>query len=434
MSERMRKVSYEPKIKVYVDGQLIFETDYLNSLYVYRMPFIKSASFSVITFPIGPKQYADIDEALKKGKFPTIITTFNLSNMDRRRGKQGFAKLSAGMEYACNIIHALPRTNMTSQSKVVPVTFYIAQLYIHSMSIGNSFNKIFEDIKSYDALLKFEDAMKERFNGQIQYRKIVKNHNDYKYESILMKSATDITIPNIILNTYKPYNSLCYYFFDDFDSNKSPVVGILHDVTSPGGEPWHIFEDDDKFDITRSLRFKGQIQLGDKLELLKRSLDNTSIYMRNKDSITYVKKESEMKSPVPTMNIETQEGTIFKDRKTKLNKVTSFGTMPANSNQHASIYAPDSFNDALSRYDTLKKFIDNTSEAIYKFEVFETHIDAIQFYRKYTFDQTDLRSYYVPINIVNVFSRVDPHQTPVSHTAQFQCIKYPSKETLKLPF
>ena len=140
--------------------------------------------------------------------------------------------------------------------------------------------------------------------------------------------------------------------------------------------------------------------------------------------------KTEGKVPITQTSVKTEKGYIYdaKNARETKNSITQLKETKGDSNQHASYYTPDDLSFAKTRNNNFYAFLKSLTDAIYKFEVFESHIDAIQFYRKYTFDQTDLKSYYVPINIVNVFSRINPHETPVSHTAQFQTIKYPSKK------
>lgn len=444
-SQLMRKIAYEPEVivkgakctsqfeyKIDLEAWM-FGTNAINSFYVFRMPIMKAASFSLITFAMPPDFYAKIDADLQQNLFPEIRVMFNLADLTKPIDNKSFEKLPAGITYTGRIIHALPRTHFTSQSKIVPVSLYIAQTVIHQMMLGNSFNKILNDITAYEALKKFEDGMQKRFGKPaISYDHLIveKNKSKHAYENILMKSANDLTIPSVIHTTYKPLNNFSYYFFDDFDSSsKTPVIGRLRDLSEPLGEPWNIFEDEDKYDIARTLRTKGKVHIADRQEGFRPDFDKAATFIRNSKSEFKMNKNAE-KIQVTQPSIQAEKGYIYdaKNARETTNNIAQLKETSSDSNRHASYYTPDDLSMAKVRNNNFYSFLKDLTDAVYKFEVYESHIDAIQFYRKYTLDQTDLKSYYVPINIVNVFSRINPHETPVSHTAQFQTIKYPSKE------
>jgi hypothetical protein len=441
-SPLLRKVAYEPEIIVksekyknfewLIDEEKwIFSTKFMNSLYVYRLPLIKIASFSLLTLPLPPQFYVKIDKDLQENSFPDVRITFNLADMTQPDGNQSYKKLAAGFSYTCKIIHAVPRTHFTSQTKVVPVSLYLAQTVIHSMMLGNSFNKIFNDVTAMQALEKFEGGMKKRFGSAISFQKLTvpENLSKFKYDNILLKSANDLTIPSVMHTTYKPINNFSYYFFDDFDSDNTPVVGRLRDLSKPLGEKWKIFEDEDKYDISRTLRSKGKIQIADRQEAFKKNFNDASTFVRNNKSEIKMNK-NDSKVEVPNLKIQSEKGLIYdaKRKRPTTSNIAQVTSVKQDNYKHLSYYTPDDLDLAKTRNDNFYKFVNDYTESLYKYEVYESHIDAIQLYRQYTLDQTDLKSFFVPINIINIFSRINPHETPVSHTAQFQTIKYPDEK------
>lgn len=445
-SPLLRKVAYEPEIIIkcptcskfewLIDvNKWIFATNHMNSFFVYRMPIIKSASFSLLTLALPPQFYAKINEDLQKGVFPDVRIVFNLADMTCPVSNESYKKLPAGITYTAKVMHAVPRTHMTSQSKVVPVSLYLAHVIIHSMMLGNSFNKIYNNITAMNALKKFEAGMTERFAPNIEFKKLIGETNSFAYDNILLKSDNDLNIPTVIQTTYKPINTFSYYFFDDFDSccGKS-VVGRLHDLSEPRGEKWKIFEDEDKYDISRTLRFKGQVHIDDKQEAFRKNFSDSSTYTRNNKSEIKVAKNNK-RAEITNISVNGEKGYIYdaKQKREVLNKISQMKREKKSNYKHNSYYTPDKLTFDKPRNDNFYKFLNTLTQSIYKFEVYESHIDAIQFYRQYTLDQTDLKSFYVPIQIVNVFSRINPHETPVSHTAQFQTIKYPGKKPPPMP-
>lgn len=422
----MPRVVYEPYVEIIVDGDIKFETKFINSLYVYRMPIIKSASFALLTLPLPVGSFNDFEDVLLSGGFPEIKLKFNLADMDVKDPPHSFKKLEAGVEFYYSVMHMTTRSNFSTTSEIAPVSFYLVQTFIHDLFLGNSFNRIFYDLSAYEALLEYEDFISDRFEGKIEFKKILDTTaiNEYKYKNILIKSANDLMIPHYLMSTYKISNSLNFYFFDDFDLvSTEPVVGFFVDFTKPTGEPWRIFEDDDKFDISRTLRSKGKIPLGDKIEMLRRSFDAASIHIKHPSGSTYHRK---IKKEVlaPQLLVSNIIGNIH-GRRNVVTNVSKKDFKEKDTNQHITLYTPDNFENAINRYDRLKGFLREETEAIFKFEVYECHIDAIQFYRTYTLDQTNTKMFYNPISIVNIFSRINPHETIVNHTAQFQCISFP---------
>lgn len=446
----MRKVAYEPEIIIKcatcgckfefkVDlKEWIFSTDSINSFYVYRMPIMKAASFSLITFAMPPIFYSRIDADIQRNIFPDIRIRFNLANMEKRVSQTSFEKLPAGITLTGKVIHALPRTHFTSQTKIVPVSLYVCQTVIHQMMLGNSFNKIFENITAYNALKKFESKMESRYGKEsikFDHMTVSENMSDYKYENILIKSANDLTVPSVIHTTYKPINHYSYYFFDDFDPCCGvPVVGRLRDLSKPLGETWNIFEDKEKYDVARTLRSKGKVHIGDRQEGFRPKFNDASTYIRNSKSEIRARKDAKEVEVIQTPP-QHEKGNVYDRLQVRpvLNNLSQTKTTEKKSNKHASYYTPDSLDFAKTRNDNFYAFLKNITDAIYKFEAYEVNIDAIQLYRKYTLDQTDLKSFYVPINIINIFSRINPHETPVNHTAQFQTIKYPGSPVVWTP-
>lgn len=442
-SQLIRKIAYEPEIIVKgvncsrqfeyeIDPECwMYATNAMNSFYVFRMPIMKIASFSMITFTMPPDYYGKIDQDIQQNLFPDIRVQFNLADLTKPINNKSFEKLPAGITFNGKVIHALPRTHFTSQTKLVPVTLYLAQTIIQNMSYGNSFNKIYEDVSAYDALKNFENGMIQRYKAEnigFDHRLIM--HNDFKYENILLKSANDITIPAVIHTTYKPVNNFTYYFFDDFDHSpqSKPVIGRFNDITTHQPyEPWHIYEDETLYDVQRSLRFKGKVHIADRQEGFK-PFNESSTYVRDSRSKIRFNK-NEKNEELSILSPKPESGYIYDRKQTRetLNQQSQLTTTQSSNHKHLSVYTPDSMEFAQIRNDNFMNFLKNITEAIYKFELFESHIDVIQLYRKYTLDSTDLKSYYIPINIVNIFSRINPHETPVSHTAQFQTIKFPAE-------
>lgn len=442
-SQLIRKIAYEPEVIVKgancsrsfeyeLDPDCwMFATNAINSFYVYRMPIMKIASFTMITFTMPPDYFGKIEQDIQNNLFPDIRIQFNLADLSKPIDNKSFEKLPAGITYNGKVIHAIPRTHFTSQTKMVPVTLYMAQTIVHNMLYGNSFNKIYENISAYDALKNFEGGMTKRYKSEnIGFDHRLSEHNDFKYENILLKSANDITIPAVIHTTYKPVNKFTYYFFDDFDHSpqSKPVMGRFHDLTTHSPyEPWHIWEDENLYDVARSLRFKGKVHISDRQEGFK-PFGESSTYVRdNQSKIVFNKNKGT--EEILTLSPKPESGYVYDRKQTRetLNQQPQLKTTQGDSHKHISIYTPDNLSFAATRNDNFMNFLENITEAVFKYELFESHIDVIQLYRKYTLDSTDLRSYYVPINIVNIFSRINPHETPVSHTAQFQTIKFPGE-------
>jgi hypothetical protein len=91
------------------------------------------------------------------------------------------------------------------------------------------------------------------------------------------------------------------------------------------------------------------------------------------------------------------------------------------------LYAPDNYGAAINRYENLAMFINNTngmSGGFFRFEIFECHFDAIQFDKQYILDKDDVNSKYLPVGIVNVFSKKEAITTTLRHTVHFNTIQY----------
>ena len=432
MSTTLPQITYEPNITIKIDGDELHSSPYINSFYVYRTPFIKAASFSVLTLPLNSDKIFKIDQALKEGKFPELTISLYTLDAFKRSNKHSFEKKEIIYSNIYNVLHMKIRTSVTQQNPITLVSLFLGQISVHQMSLGCSYNKILRDILAIDAIHEFEDYIQSRFGTSFNFKMVGiedEETNQEKFEQIFIKSSSDLYIPQLLLNNYKPLTSIGYYFFDEFNITAGMVTGTLTCLQDI--EKFEEFDVNDYgFDVLQSLRAKGQVQFIDRFDTLRKSMDDSSVYMKNKHGITKINKRTSVKTEVAKIDNDNNKTDLFNNR-----QISSFSENPninfqnKESNQHIMIYAPDTFEAAETRYTNLKKFLDETSESVYQFEAYQVHADAIQFNRKYKLDLSDTGTYFVPISIVNVFSRINPNETPVTHTCHFQTIKYKSSST-----
>lgn len=423
-------IAYEPDVKITIDGDEVHVTSFIQSFYVYRMPFVKMASFSILTLPLHNEAILKLDAYLKQGKLPQLNIKIYIADMREREGKYGYLRKELTFNNFYNIVHLVQRQPLTSQTPVIPVSLYLTQIQFHDMANGNSYNTVLRELTALQALADFESYLTKRYGSCFKPARAgvtSKTANKDLFEQILIKSSSDMMVPQLILNTYKPLNALGYYFFDEMmitNAMNSGLLTCLNDTKS--FEPFDVY--DEGFDVTNTLRLKNSVQFVDRFDTLRKNVDSSSITMRNRYGITKVDKTKET---VETPRISQSDShTRFLENSSR--RIASFPENPNvnykkhKSNQHLGIYAPDSFESAQTRYENLKRFIDENAESLYQYEAYMVHLDAIQFNRKYNFDFDYPNIYYVPISIVNVLHRINPHESPISHTCHFQCVKYHS--------
>lgn len=427
MSDKMRPILYETHVKILGGPGVIKETDYFNTLYVYRIPIIKAASFAMLTLSLSADQFQQIYSLLIKSQPVYVRIKLYLSDSSKRRGKHGFVELPVGRHIIYSVLKIIPRVNITTQTKLIPVTLVMTNVLFFELNTNNDFNSLFIDKYSVDVFDAYKAYILEKpMEKMVLWRGIGDipdgREEKYFYDQIVLKAQTDMYIPHNILNVYPFMDEYQYFFYDDFNAKANRIIGYHANLSNGDAIPAvDIYNNSDYFEVARSLRFKGSVELKN-YKLANEKPAN--IWMTDNDCITYYHKEED---PIDQPEIAKPNvfATLHNGRRTTHKLHEDVGMKPKPNKKVEQIYTPNLFDSSLRKHYKIKEFMKNVSEALYLYEIDECHIDAIQLNYALLLDKTDPKAKFLPIGIVNIFSRVNPHQLEVSHRVRMQCLKYP---------
>lgn len=439
MSRNLSPINYESELYIYTtteDGSTAdFTTPSIISFYMYRIPFLKVGSFGLITVSLPFYVIMNIQRHIASGQgLPGAYLSFYIANTkqhDNSKYRTYQIDENSKLKLFLKIMHVQYRGSPPSIfAQIVPVTLYVVPQQLHDLTIGNSFLRLVNDDTAPSVFNQYKEYLKETYSSSdptFEFKDYDSNLNNHVYDNIFTKCASDLEIPNLLLKHYKMSNGVTYFFFDSM-TFKAQNYGLLINLLEYDSfEVWDAF-DDDKYDVSNSLRLIKKIPLSNSLNTLRSPFNSAAWHIRDaNNSITHDKTDGErfitkfnkIIQEEPNINI-LERNSVYID----MDEPVNYGI---NSGQSAALYAPDSVESAKIRYNNLSNFLastDGVSHGFYRYEIVEVHFDAIQFDRQYILDEEDINARFVPISIVNIFSKFDPIKTTLRHTAQFNSIKY----------
>jgi len=182
----------------------------------FRTPLIKQASYTILKINLPPLliQYIlnDINNNnhYNKLKFNLVIYLVDREKRYKRVKKVYYKNFV--------VINLELLENFLPNKDRLSCRLLLVNPVLHYMNNTNTFNKIFENITAYEAIEKYESFLKQTYGDTFYINHISPdvNKSTFKYEQMLIKIKNDMNVPTEIINTYKPFHTFNYYFFDDF--------------------------------------------------------------------------------------------------------------------------------------------------------------------------------------------------------------------------
>jgi hypothetical protein len=304
----------------------------------------------------------------------------------------------------------------------------MANPFFHYMSSTNTYNKILEGKTAYDAVKDFEEFIKGSHGDIFKFRHIGTSSevNDYKYEQMLIKTPNDLCVPVYLINTFKPFNSFNFYFFDDFhisdDSEKEISCHYLNIFDKQQFKTFDIKLFGDINGSTKKLKVSTVSDQGLNLDKNKHTVTITNREIRYKTTKSF---ESDLPKHSTGGSLNNEQ--LIADRNVKIGQYSS--PIERNrfnqSSQHINIYAPDTEENAVYRFDNFKEFFMKKLDSIQIYETNNCLPDWCQFGHIYNMDLEDSTSFlHTPINIVNIFTRVNIKENFCSHLVRYSMLKF----------
>ncbi len=401
----------------------------------FRTPLIKQASYTILKINLPPLliQYIlnDINNNnhYNKLKFNLVIYLVDREKRYKRVKKVYYKNFV--------VINLELLENFLPNKDRLSCRLLLVNPVLHYMNNTNTFNKIFENITAYEAIEKYESFLKQTYGDTFYINHISPdvNKSTFKYEQMLIKIKNDMNVPTEIINTYKPFHTFNYYFFDDFyisdecDKDISCTFLNLYDRTK-----LRQFDILNHHEIMQNISYIKESKFNDDFFTTDKQ-DETINY--NHQEIIYDNPKS-FKAKVPKQKTIVSEkiNLIFGqdiniDRQIYYNESQNLKGMEYNniglSSQHTNIYTPDSVSNANKRYTLTKNLFKEIFFNITSMECIGSNIDWLQFGRLYNFEFNDKETdlfYYTPLNIIHIFQRKIMREHYLNHVMKFNCLKY----------
>jgi hypothetical protein len=415
------QIKYEITLRAPM-GEIYLDVSYLSFI---RTPLIKNCSYVMLKINLPAFLIQGIINDLNNNIFADYnIEIYSRDESSNNRVTLLFSKLF-------KILYVNPLEPLTFDKSIYPCKLVLSNPFFHYMSTANTYNKILESKTAYEALKDFEDFIKNSHGDIFKFRHIGTQSelNDYKYEQILIKSSNDLNVPIYIINTYKPFNSFNFYFFDDFHlSEDSDNEITAHYLNIFDRQQFKTFDIKLFGDINGSTKKLKVFPVSD--QSLKLDKENESITITNREVKYSTTKSLESKIPKHSKSQLNNENLMI-DRSVQVGQFISPVEKQnlEQSSQHINIYAPDNEENAIYRFQNFKEFFIRKLDSIQTYETTNCMPDWCQFGNVYNMDLEDSTSFlYTPINIINIFSRINIKEHYCNHLVRYSMLKFIDEE------
>lgn len=405
-----------------------YKTNDISTLYIYRCPLVKSASFAILNINLPIIEYLQLENELRQNKHPKI--EFDLFIADRsEKDPKNFRihkkiKKLISKKYIILFSQSLEPLNTKNETPLV--SLYLVNDIFFYLNNNNGYNKILENITGLEAVQDFENFLAQTFGTtaftflKIGEKKFI---NKFKYEQILTRTHDDLQIPTFLIRTYKVFNTFSYYFFDDFAISKNSQTDITNYLINLG--------DKKSFNKINVLNKEyADLHLGNALKKVYPLYDifdnlakiNPTLILEGKE-FNFDNKKATGTTQVPQLKSSSQTDQIQQQRPINITK-SNISLKSNKITEYLNLYAPDELKVAKERFDTISEQLRKNFQAIYVFEMLNSHPDILQFNNIYNLDQNNTGDFnFVPLSIINIFRR-ESQQTFLKHSTQYQCLKY----------
>lgn len=306
---------------------------------------------------------------------------------------------------------------------------------IYSLQTTTSFNTILSNVTGYDALLAYENFLKGIY-GSIDFHHVGVNSekNDFIYEQIFIPPTINtLNACKYIINTYKPFHSYSFYFFDDFYITENSNSEITAHLVNLAG----IDQEFEKVDIQEYMDY---IKLSRKIAVREFTdpflvLDKAIDHIVAKTREIAVKAEKTFNTLVTELTQQDigQEKILGNELKISKNQIQMTST--DKTNRVVIIQVPDIEENAKKRLQIAKKLMFNKLERLVIYETDYCLPFWLKFGFIYNMNLEESEEYeYTPISIINNFRRTESKETEhtMIHSCKYVMLKIipPSMEDL----
>ncbi|MCK9439487.1 MAG: hypothetical protein WC188_03950 [Candidatus Caldatribacteriota bacterium] len=418
------------------DGKIPHITDFHYVAFI-RNPILKQSTYIDIQAVVPMATIIIIENEINNGKFPLYeLSCYELKNIDKiNESDKNIQKLI--YTTFVNIVNITKLIDNNSPDRIltegsIPTRMLVVDPVSYQMSQNTGFNYIFgpkvkeheNDTEINPHLIALETIINNSFNPQIQESKLmsfmdyvikkysaqfqnIKQHvladknciNFTKYDQIMVPpTLPEINVPEYIINTYKPFNSPTFWFFDIFNfanydnastpsNGKIPIWSLLINFFNC----FNIFK---KIDISTNV----SITMNTKLLKTEQFIDNFGIFNRPNAIVNFISPNMThtQVSLGETPNVLRTDNSYKK----QTSRITSM-----------KVYYPDSLQYAKKRIEECRKIFIEQIDRIEHYETTLTTPDWLQFGQLYNLEfdtATGINTFkyiHTPIAIINIFKR-----------------------------
>lgn len=402
-------------------GEIYSDVSYLSFI---RTPLLKNCSYTIMRINLTPILIQQMINDLNNNIFEDYKIEIYSIDDDKKPSIIVFNKLFKVLYVKCLEPLKFDKTSY-------PCYVILCNPFFHYMTTANTFNNILESKTGYDAIKDFETSIKQNHGDIFKSRHIgTKSEiNPYIYEQMLIKTKSDLDVPNYIINTYKPFNSFNFYFFDDFYITEDSDTEIAcHYINIHNIKNLKNFDISTQSDITIASTKLYAIPISD--QFLKLDKEDQTITILNREAKYNTKKSFKSKLPKHSSPSKLNDTKIVEGRNMMVGEYVDpiQKSSSSKSSQHTNIYAPDDSESAILRFNKFKDFFLKKIDAIQIYETTNCLPDWCQFGRVYNLDENDPTEFiYTPINIVNIFVRNNLKEHYCSHVVRYSMLKFISE-------
>ncbi len=388
-----------------------------------RAPLVKLSSFAVLKINLTPTLTQQIINDLTNNIFADYnieIYTVDESSSDK--------KVEKLFNKTFKILNIEPVEPILFDKQNISSYIVLVNPFIHYMSTTNTYNIILENLTALEAIEEFETFIKSQYGNIFNFNRIGSTFglNKFKYEQLLIKTNSDLTVPTHLINTYKPYDSFNFYFFDDFDIDEETETEITcHHI--------NLFDKDQirKIDVTKFVDVAGTTKKLDVYPLSDQNLNldkiDQTFTIVNREALYNTKKMTQSRVPKRASSAQSKVSNIIENRDVQIgNFTTPFQiNKVTKSSQHANIYSPDNEENAIYRFEIFREFFMKHIEHIQTFETTECLPDWCKFGKLYNMGDVQETQYqYTPLCIFNIFVRANIKEPYCRHIVRYNMLKY----------
>lgn len=399
----------------------------IQSFVVYRCPIIKTASFAILKLNLKLANYLILQDSLRNNELPII--PINIYEIDS--DKKTNSEMGTQIHHFCTKNYIVIQTTTTDPFQIdvayISCTLYLVNPILHYLNSNNSFNQILENVTANEAVIKFESFLNSTYEtGAFDFQHVGNDYalNTYTYEQILSRVTNDLMIPTTLIQTYKPFNTFAFYFFDDFRLDSETAADITNYYINIGDKNYfkqRDIIDDNYIDVTAELTMISTHNIVDSFnELLQ---ENASLMIEGSNiNIETIKATGTV--DVPAVKSEIVEDTISTGRTIK-SIFTTVSTKAKIPTERTIIYASDDIDNASQRYKKVSEQLRNTIHSIDTYVIKNCMFDVFQFGLIYNLQLYNRSSFvFTPLSIINIFNRDAGKHPIMRHNSKIQFIKF----------